>query len=139
NYRLRLDATRLRVSVGLKLVSPGDVDRHAGHEIGVARRQKTDDLCLIRRFGDAAQRRAVDLGLLVFRARLVPARTDAFGQGAARRDRVDVDVMRPEFEGELPGEGDDAALCRRIGAAARRAETAPGDRGEIDDLAAALA
>src|SRR5438270_11896359 len=120
-------------------ISAGYVDRYAGHEIGVAGRQETDHLGLVRRLGDAAQWRAVDLGLLVFRARLVPARPDAFGQGAARRDRVDVDVVGPELEGELAGEGDNAALRRGIGAAARRAEAAPGDRGQIDDLAAALA
>src|SRR5204863_9918782 len=116
----------------------GYVDRHSGHEIGVAGGQKTDHLGLVRRLGDAAQWRAVDLGLLVFRARLVPARPDALGQGAARRDRLDVDVIGPELKGELTREGDDAAFRRGIGARRRRAEPAPGDRGEIDDLAAAL-
>src|ERR1043165_8276806 len=82
-------------------IPAGHVDRHARHEIGIARRQKTDDLGLVGRLADATQGRAVDLGLLVFRARLVPARPDALGQGAARRDRVDVDVVGPELEGEL--------------------------------------
>src|SRR6202035_1213221 len=96
-------------------------------------------LGLVGRLGDAPQWRAVDLGLLVFRARLVPARPDALGQGPARRDRVDVDAVGSELEGELAGEGDDAAFGRGIGAAARDAEAAPGDRGQVDDLAPALA
>src|SRR5207248_11787490 len=77
-------------------IAAGYVDRDAGHKIRIARRQKADDPGLVRRLGDPAQRRAIDLGLLVFRARLVPARPYALGQGAARRDRIDVDVIGPE-------------------------------------------
>src|SRR5437763_13290791 len=119
-------------------IAAGYVDRDAGHKISITRRQKTDHLGLVRRLGDASERRLVDLGLLVLRARLVPAWRYALGQGAARRDRIAVDVIGPELEGELPGEGDDAAFRGGIGARRRRAEPAPGDRGEIDDLAAAL-
>src|ERR1700760_4576619 len=106
-------------------ISSGYVDGHAGHEIGVAGCQEADHLRLVRRLGDAAQRRAPDLGLLVLRARLVPAGPDAFGQRAARRDRVDVDAVRAELESELPGKGDDAALRGGVGAARRDAEAAP--------------
>ena len=55
------------------------------------------------------------------------------------RDRcVDRDAVRSQLEGELAGEGDDAALGGGIGAAARDAEAAPGDRRQVDDLAALL-
>src|SRR6202043_2111315 len=91
-------------------------------------------ISLVHRLGDAAQRRAPDLGLLVLRARLVPARPDAFGQRAARRDRIDVDAVRAELESELPGKGDDAALRGGVGAARRDAEAAPDDRRQVDDL-----
>src|SRR5216684_9123576 len=103
-------------------ISAGYVDRDAGHEICIARGEKTDHLRLVDRLGDAAQRGTVDLGLLVLRARLVPARPDALGQRAARGDRVDVDAVGAELEGELSGEGDDAALGGGIGAAARNAQ-----------------
>ena len=92
-------------------ISSGNIDRDAGHEIGVARRQKADDLGLVGGLGDAAQRGARDLRGLVLRALLVPARPDALGQSAARRDRVDVDAVRSEFEGELASKGDDPPLA----------------------------
>src|SRR5690348_4752705 len=98
-------------------ISAGYVDGDAGDEIGITGSQETDHLGLIRRLGDAAQRGALDLGRLVFRALLVPARANALGQRLARRDRVDVDPIGAEFEGELAGEGDDTSLRRGIGAA----------------------
>ena len=115
-----------------------DVDGEARDEIGVGRGQETDDVGLVGRLGDAAQRRALDLlGLRGLRA-LVPMRADALGQGDAGGDGVDVDAVGPELEGELAGEGDDAALGRGIGAGAVVAEATAGDRGQVHDLAAAL-
>src|SRR5262249_48646410 len=113
-------------------IAAGHVDRHAGDKIGVSGCQKADHLGLVGRFGDAAQRGALDLGLLVLRARLVPARPDPLGQGTARRDRVDRDPEGPELEGELAGKGDDAAFGGGIGAAAGGAEAAAGDRRQVD-------
>src|SRR6185437_15960980 len=116
----------------------GDVDRLAGDEIGVLRRQEADYPGLVDRLGDAAQRGLVDLGGLGLLAAALPMRADALGQRDARRDRVDVDAVGAELVAELFGEGDDPALCRGIGGARRDAAAAPGDRGQVDDLAAAL-
>ncbi len=54
------------------------------------------------------------------------------------RDRVDRDAVGAQLEGELAGERDDAALGGGVGARARPAEPAAGDRGQVDDLAAPL-
>ena len=64
-------------------------------------------------------------------------RPDAFGQRDAGGDGIDVDAVRTELVGELAGEGDDAALGRGVGARTVGAEPPPGDRGQVDDLAAA--
>ena len=64
--------------------------------------------------------------------RMRSVKRDAGGDG------VDVDAVGPELEGELAGEGDDAALGRGIGAGAVVAEATAGDRGQVHDLAAAL-
>ena len=54
----------------------------------------------------------------------------------ARRDRVDADVVGPEFARERIGETDHAGLGGRVGDEVRAAEH-PGDRGKIDDGAVA--
>src|SRR5207237_9003670 len=38
-------------------IAAGYVDRDAGHKISITRRQKTDHLALVRRLGDASERR----------------------------------------------------------------------------------
>ena len=109
-------------SLAGRLHAAGDVDGEAGDEIGVGGGQEADHVGLVDRFGDAAQRGAFDLfGLRALRA-LLPMRPDAFGEGDAGGDGIDVDAVRPELMGELAGERDDAALGRGIGARAVGAE-----------------
>src|SRR5207237_2267382 len=92
---------------------------------------------LVGRFSDTPQRRAFDLfGLRGLRA-LVPVRADAFGQRDARRNGIDVDALRAELVSQLAGESDDAPLRGGIGTRTVPAQSAPGNRSEIDDLAAA--
>src|SRR5205823_5156686 len=83
-------------------------------------------------------RHALDLLLLLLCGHLVPARLQTRAQREAGRDRVDVDAEGTQLQRELLGEGDDAALGRRIGAAARRAPAAPGGGRGAGDLAGAL-
>src|SRR5687768_4849591 len=79
----------------------GYIDGEARDEIGVGRGEETDDVGLVGRLGNAAQRRALDLlGLRGLRA-LVPMRADTLGQGDAGGDGVDVDAVGAELEGEL--------------------------------------
>src|SRR2546426_10559389 len=91
-------------------VAAGHVDGHAGDEVRVARREEADHARLVAGLGHAPQWRALDLLRLLLRRSLLPARADPFGQGHARRDRVDVDAVGPELVRELSGERDDAAL-----------------------------
>src|SRR5215468_2361931 len=115
------------------------VDGEAGDEIGVGRGKEADDAGLVDGLGDSAQWRAFDLlGLGGLRA-LLPLRPDALGQGDAGRDGVDVNAFGAELVRKLAGEGDDAPLGRGVGARAVRTEAAAGDRGQVDDLATALA
>jgi hypothetical protein len=119
-------------------VSAGHIDRHAGDEIGVARCQEADHLGLVRRLGDAPQRRPCDFGGVILGALLLPAGADPLGQGAAWGDRVDVDAMRAELKRDFSGKGDDPAFGSGVGSTARPAVAAAGDRREIDDLAMPL-
>src|SRR4029453_13677518 len=126
------------LSAGLLLEAARDVDGEARDEVGVGRGEETDQVGLVGGPGDGARGGAFDLlGLRGLRA-LVPMRADALRQGDAGRDGVDVDAVGPELEGELAGEGDDAALGRGIGAGAVEAQAPSRDRGQVDDLAAAL-
>ena len=100
-------------------IPAGDVDRDARHEISVARGEKADHLGLVGGFCHTAQWSAGDLGRLRLLRALLPMRANAFGQGKARGDRVNRDTVWPQLERQLAGEGDDAALRRGIGAAAR--------------------
>src|SRR5439155_720728 len=69
----------------------------------------------------------------------IPARTQSRTQGEAGRDGVHGHAERAELERELARERDDPALGRRIGAAARGAQSPAGDRRDVDDLAPVLA
>src|ERR1700722_15368682 len=88
-------------TAAVRSASAGHIDGDAGDEIGVLRRQKADNPRLVDRLGDAAQRRVVDRPRLILLAAPFPMRADALGQGGARRDRVDVDAVRPELVREL--------------------------------------
>src|SRR5207249_2700568 len=56
------------------LLAARHIDGDARDEVGVARREEADHARLILRFGDTAQRHALDLGLLLDRRHAVPAR-----------------------------------------------------------------
>src|SRR2546430_16921329 len=116
-----------------------DVDGDARDEVRIARGEEADDPRLVAGPGTAAERRARALPRLLLGRPLLPARANALGQRHAGGDRVDGDAMRPQLVSQLGGEGDDAALGGRVGAAAARARPVAGDGRDVHDLAALLA
>src|ERR1700675_4101277 len=114
-----------------RLQSAGDVDRYAGDEVGVGGGEKADDACLVPCLGDGPEGRTGDfLGLLV-RVSVLPPGRETLRQGQAGRDRVDGDAEGPQLESELLRERDDSTLGGGVGAAARGAQSAPGDRRQV--------
>src|SRR5712692_6296859 len=132
-----------RVRGGLKprveLLEPaGDVDGDAGGGLRVLGGEEADHARLVLRHRHSAERHAGGLLGPLLRRPLVPAGLETLGQGQAGSYGVDVDAERPELERDLLREGDDAALGRRVGAAAALAEAAARDGGDVHDLATLL-
>src|SRR5690349_22790072 len=86
-----------------RLLTAGDVDGDAGHEVGVGGGEEADDPGLVLRGGHPPERRPADLGVLGVGRAAIPVGADALGQGEARGDGVDGDTVGAELEGELPG------------------------------------